>query len=189
LPKRAKPWTVHPMLATLVDEPFSRDGWLFEIKWDGYRAIGTKQGSDVQLYSRNQLDFTTKFPPVAEALRAFKHDVIVDGEIVVTDDDGASHFEWLQHWHEDPQGPLRYYIFDLLWVDGHDLRGLPLTQRKAMLRYLMPKSSVLQLSDHVEADGDALFKQMRARGLEGMVAKRADSPYREDTRGADWLKV
>ncbi len=189
LPKIAKPWPVKPMLCTLVDEPFSRDGWLFEIKWDGYRAIGTKHRDKVELYSRNGLDFAAKYPPVFEALHSFKHDVIVDGEVVVVDEHGASHFEWLQHWHDDPHGSLRYYLFDLLWLDGHDLRSLPLTQRKAMLRTILPKSAVLQYSDHIETDGDKLFAQMQSRGLEGMVAKRADAPYREGDRGQDWLKV
>jgi bifunctional non-homologous end joining protein LigD len=130
-----------------------------------------------------------KYPPVAEAMRAFKHDVIVDGEIVVVDGEGNAHFEWLQGWHKDPHGSLQYYLFDILWCDGQDVCGMSLRERKALLHAAIPKSDVLRYSDDVEKDGLKLFKQMQKRGLEGMVAKRASSPYREDTRGQDWLKI
>ena len=146
-PKKAEPWHVKPMLCSLVEEPFSRDGWLFEIKWDGYRAIGSKHGSDTHLYSRNSIDFAKKFPPVFEALHDFKHDVIVDGEIVVIDKEGAPHFEWLQNWSRTPEGTLHYYIFDIMWCDGHDLRTMPLTDRKKVLKYILPKNDVLRYSD------------------------------------------
>ncbi|HKU18611.1 MAG TPA: DNA ligase D [Candidatus Saccharimonadales bacterium] len=188
-PKRAKPWAVKPMLTTLMNAPFSREGWLFEIKWDGYRAVGSKHGDGTELYSRNGIDFAEKYPPVVEALRAFKHDVIVDGEIVTVDAHGASHFEWLQNWHQEPRGILRYYLFDILWCDGHDVRGMPLAQRKVLLGSVMPKHPVLAYSDDVEAAGEKLFAEMRRRGLEGMVAKRADSTYHEADRSTDWLKV
>lgn len=189
-PKKSAPWAVKPMLSTLVDAPFSREGWFFEIKWDGYRAIGSKKNKDIELYSRNGLDFTEKYPPVVEALRTFKHNVIVDGEVVVVDGKGHAHFELLQNWHRDQQGQLRYYVFDILWVDGRDVRSMPLRQRKQLLKYVLPKhSDTLYFSDDVETEGEKLFKQMQERGLEGMVAKRADSSYREGARGDDWLKV
>lgn len=188
-PKLAKPWAVNPMLCTLVDEPFSREGWLFEIKWDGYRAIGTKHKDEIELYSRRSNDFMAKYPPVVEAMREFTHDVIVDGEIVVVDSDGAPHFEWLQNWNRDPQGALRYYVFDILWCDGRDLRAMPLWQRKQVLKNVLPKGNILYFSDDLETEGLKLFKEMQHRGLEGMVAKRADSPYREKVRGNEWLKV
>ncbi|HEX7963128.1 MAG TPA: DNA ligase D [Candidatus Saccharimonadales bacterium] len=188
-PKRAKPWAVKPMLSTLVDEPFNRRDWLFEIKWDGYRAIGSKHGKKIELYSRNGIDFTGKYAPVAEALSDFKHDVIVDGEIVAVDEHGSAHFEWLQNWHRQPEGALHYYLFDILWCDGRDVRGMPLAQRKALLKHIMPENSVVRYSDDIEENGLKLFREMQKRGLEGMVAKRAASPYREGDRGADWLKV
>jgi len=189
-PRKAKPWAVKPMLATLVDEPFSRDGWLFEIKWDGYRAIGSKHKDAVELYSRNGLNFAEKFHPVAEALRSFDHDVIVDGEIVVVDSDGNAHFEWMQNWHRDQHGTLRYYVFDILWCDGRDVRNMPLLARKQLLKSVLPEhDDVLQFSDHIETEGEKLFKQMQQRSLEGMIAKRADSTYHEGDRGADWLKI
>jgi bifunctional non-homologous end joining protein LigD len=188
-PKAAKPWQVKPMLCALVDEPFDRQDWLFEIKWDGYRAIGTKHKNEVQLYSRNAINFYDTYPPVAEAMRDFTHDVIVDGEIVVVDSNGAPHFEWLQSWRHDPQGELHYFIFDVLWCDGHDLRTMPLAERKEILKIVLPKNDVLRFSDHITTHGEKLFKEMQHRGLEGMVAKRADSPYRQGDRGADWLKI
>lgn len=188
-PKKSSPWRVKPMLCTLVDDPFSKEDWLFEIKWDGYRAIGSKKKADIELYSRNDNDFREKFAPVAEAMHAFKHDVIVDGEIVVVDEHGASHFEWLQNWHQEPRGALKYCLYDILWCDGHDVRTMPLARRKALLKSVVPKNSVLLYSDHVENEGLKLFAEMRRRGLEGMVAKQGDSPYRENIRGNEWLKV
>jgi bifunctional non-homologous end joining protein LigD len=188
-PEVAAPWTIKPMLCTLVNEPFNRNDWLFEIKWDGYRAIASKHRTNYQLYSRSNLDFSGKFLPVMEALRGLKHDVILDGEIVVVDDAGVAHFEWLQNWHRSPQGHLQYHIFDILWCNGHDVRTMPLRRRKALLQTVLPHSSVLVYSDDVEVDGLKLFAEMQHRSLEGMVAKQGDSPYREDNRGADWLKI
>ncbi len=189
-PKRASPWPVKPMLSTLVSEPFSKEGWLFEIKWDGYRAIGTKKHDVTTLYSRNGLDFVKRYPEVGEALRNLRHDVILDGEIVAVDKNGTAHFEWLQAWQHNPHGELRYYLFDILWCDGHDVRTMPLIERKALLKSIVPlHDNVLFYSDDVTKDGLKLFKEMQKRGMEGMVAKRADSPYREDNRGSDWLKI
>lgn len=188
-PKKA-PWKVKPMLCMLVDEPFNRENWIFEIKWDGYRAIGTKNGSDTDLYSRNHIDFASKYPPVVQALKLLEHDVILDGEIVATDEEGVAHFEWLQNWSRHQQGTLQYQIFDLISYNGRDIRDMPLTQRRLLLRMLLPKDSkVLQFSDAIEGNGAALFKEMRRRGLEGIVAKRADSIYKENIRGTDWLKI
>ena len=188
-PKKTKPWPIRPMLCTLVDQPFDRESWLFEIKWDGYRAIGAKYKKDVDLYSRNHLDFRSKYPPVTQALSELRHEVILDGEIVAVDTNGIPHFEWLQHWHRGPQGALQYQVFDILWCDGRDVRTMPLARRKALLKAILPNSTVLRYSDHVEAHGIPLFRSMQHQGLEGMVAKCADSPYREADRGPDWLKV
>lgn len=209
-PKKAAPWHVKPMLCTLVDEPFDRDGWLFEIKWDGYRAIGSKHKDAIELYSRNGLNFIDKYPPIAEALRLCKHDVVLDGEIVVVDADGRPRFEWLQNWpdsvgrHDElsgftPErsalartkggGALAYYVFDILWCDGHDVRTMPLIERKQLLRMVLPKRTALHFSDHVEKSGIALFRQMQRRGLEGIIAKNGQSEYVERSRGTAWLKI
>lgn len=188
-PKIAKPWHVTPMLATLVDEIFNKDGWLFEIKWDGYRAIGAKQKDHINLYSRIGTDFMAHYPPIAEALHNLKDNVILDGEIIVVDKNGNPHFEWLQSWRHEPQGTLLYHVFDILWVNGHDIRTMPLSDRKKVLQSVIPKDSAIRYSDHVEARGEALFKQMQAHGLEGVVAKSAHSTYKEGNRGGDWLKI
>lgn len=189
-PAKAHPWTVSPMLATLIEEPFSRDGWLFEIKWDGYRAIGSKKGGDVTLHSRAGTNFAHTYTAVAEALHDIAHDVIVDGEIVVVDGEGRAHFNWLQDWRQDQHGTIQYYIFDLIWYDGHDIRTMPLQDRKSLLRHIIPIThGVLRFSDHITGKGLDLFAEMQQRGMEGMVAKQADSPYREGVRGTDWLKI
>jgi bifunctional non-homologous end joining protein LigD len=188
-PKKASPWKVSPMLCTLVDDPFDDADWLFEIKWDGYRAVSSKKNDTVELYSRMGNDFLDKYPPVAEAMRDFKHDVIVDGEIVVVDDEGSAHFEWLQNWRRDPHGTLHYYLFDILWCDGHDVREMPLIERKKLLKSIFPDNDVLRFSDDLAGKGTQLFAEMQRRGMEGMVAKRAASAYREQDRGRDWLKI
>lgn len=188
-PSIKAPWRVRPMLCTLVDEPFTREGWLFEIKWDGYRAIGTKHKDEIQLYSRNDTDFRDHYPPVTEALHTLKHDVILDGEIMVMDNEGLPHFELLQNWRRDPAGHLYYYVFDILWCDGRDLRNMPLIERKKILQSVIPSGSLIRYSDHIETRGELLFDEMRKKGLEGIVAKKADSAYHENNRGEAWLKM
>lgn len=187
---KANPWLVKPMLCTLVKEPFDRKDWLFEIKWDGYRAIGTKRKDEIALYSRNALNFEGRYAPVAEALRTLGHDVILDGEIVVVDDDGKPHFEWLQGWTKTPEGSLRYCVFDIVWCDGRDVRSMPLRERKQLLKYVLPANHpVFLYSDDIEERGEKLFAEMQRRGLEGMIAKKAGSSYHDAVRGQDWLKI
>lgn len=188
-PKVAKPWPVHPMLCTLVEEPFDKTDWLFEIKWDGYRAIGTKYKDGVSLYSRAATDFRDHYPPIAEALHQLKDDVILDGEIVVVDNNGNPHFEWLQSWRTMPEGNLFYYVFDILWCNDRDIRTMPLIERKNLLKEIIPKNSPIRYSDHIEKTGQALFDKIQHRGMEGIVAKQAQSEYRENVRGSDWLKI
>ena len=124
---------IRPMVARLVRDPFDREGWLFELKWDGFRAIAERHpGGHVSLYSRNQKDFRKRFRPIAEALAELKRPAILDGEIVALDDHGHSRFEWLVN--RGPQrGTLVYYVFDLLMLDGKDRRQLPLMKRKQRL--------------------------------------------------------
>lgn len=188
-PKKAKPTAIKPMLCTLTDQPFDREGWLFEVKWDGFRAIATKNADKVQIYSRNQNDFVAKYPPIAHALSDLKHDVVLDGEIIVADKDGMPHFEWLQNWHKNPQGFLQYHIFDILWCNGHDVQTMPLNMRKVLLKSVLAKSTVLHYGGEIQNKGKALFEQTKKRGLEGIVAKRASSKYQQDARGDDWLKI
>lgn len=188
-PKAALPKSVKPMLCTLITEPFSREGWLFELKWDGYRAIGSKQRTKTALYSRNELDFAPKYPEIVEALQNLKDDVVLDGEIVAIDDEGSPHFEWLQGWGRARSGSLHYYAFDVLWHNGHDVQTMPLIERKKLLKSIVGNNDIIRYSDHIEQNGEALFTVAQKKGLEGIVAKQADSPYRQDVRGQEWLKI
>lgn len=184
------PHNLRPMLATLVREPFDDPGWLFEIKWDGYRAIGSLEGKHTQLHSRSGNDFSTAYPSVVEALSALPHDAVIDGEVVALDSHGKAHFGWLQNYRRDNQGHLAYVAFDLLWLDGYDLRGLPLTDRKELLRKLIPpKHAILKYSDHVLAKGKHFFGAAERQQLEGIMAKRAGSTYATNRRSEDWLKI
>ena len=177
------------MLATLVDEPFNDVGWLFEIKWDGYRAIGSSVKGKTDLYSRNNISFKEKYSLVAEALKDVEHDVVVDGEIVILDESGNSRFQYLQNWQKYQQGELVYYLFDLLWMDGYDLTQLSLVERKKILQQIIPASNVIRYSDHIEENGKDFFEVAKQKGLEGIMAKNKNSVYEMDVRSRNWLKI
>jgi len=177
------------MLATLVDEPFDDENWFFEIKWDGYRAIGSVINGKTDLYSRNNISFKEKYSAVSEALKDFERNVIVDGEVVSLDEHGFSRFQYLQNWQRDAQGELVYYVFDLLWLDGYDLTSLPLTERKKILREVIPGNDVIRYSDHIEKNGKHFFEIAKKQGLEGIIAKNKNSGYEFDSRSKNWLKI
>ncbi len=185
--KDPMPHEIKPMLATLVDEPFDREGYLFETKWDGYRAVSEVKRGRVKLYSRNNLSLADAYAPVVQALKRIPHDCVLDGEIIALKG-GRADFHALQAYAER-KAPLRYMLFDLLYIDGEDLRARPLIERKRRLEALIPKSDVLQLSDHIEGAGKKLFSALAKRGVEGIVAKDGMSPYREGKRTKEWLKV
>jgi bifunctional non-homologous end joining protein LigD len=188
-PQAAMPRHIKPMLATLVEEPFDREGWLFEPKWDGYRAIAEIRRDSVALYSRMQKPFEERFAPIVESLRGLRGEAILDGEIVVVDSAGRSQFHLLQNYQKSGQGPLRYYAFDLLYLDGRDLRGLPLRRRKELLAKFVAGLPGVLLSEHIEQRGIAFFEAAEKHGLEGIMAKDGDSPYREGLRTHEWLKI
>ncbi|HZU34455.1 MAG TPA: DNA ligase D, partial [Gemmataceae bacterium] len=185
----AMPHRVRPMLATLVDEPFDRRGWLFELKWDGYRAIAEVSKQGVALYSRNHKSFAERFAPIVESLRHLGAEAVLDGEVVVVDEQGKSDFQLLQNYQRTGEGRLRYYVFDLLYLNGRDVQQLPLTGRKELLGKLLGHLPDIMLSEHVERDGIAFFRAAEARGLEGIMAKDGASPYRPGSRGYEWLKI
>ena len=187
--KGALPRSVKPMLATLVKEPFDRAGWLFEIKWDGYRALSQVSGGKVKLYSRNGQDFTDKYQPLAVELAGLGHDAVLDGEVVVVDANGKSSFQKLQQYHQTGQGDLRYFAFDLIHLDGHDLTKLPLIKRKEILQQLIEGLDIVQYSDHVADKGQQFFEAAVQQELEGIIAKNGDSPYTMARRTPDWLKI
>ncbi|MCI0423520.1 MAG: DNA ligase D [Acidobacteria bacterium] len=180
---------LEPMLATPVSRPFDRAGWLFEIKWDGYRAIAEIEGGRVRLYSRNQLSLEERFAPLMTSLQRFGHDAVLDGEVVVLDESGKPRFQLLQDYQKSRRGHLVYCVFDLLYLAGHDLRKLPLRRRKEILKQVILSEAQLVFSDHVEEHGTEFFNLVTHQGLEGMVAKDASSPYLSGRRSMAWLKI
>lgn len=188
-PAAPLPRAIKPMLATLAREPFDHPDWVFEMKWDGYRAIAEVRAGDPLLYSRNGVPLGGTYPAIAESLAAFGFEALLDGEIVVVDDRGEPDFQMLQEYPKTGRGHLLYYVFDLLHLAGRDLTNLPLLQRKGLLRKLLPPLPNVRFSDHVAAEGTLFFQAVKARGLEGMVAKHAQSPYRMGRRSRQWLKV
>ncbi len=183
------PHDVKPMLATLTDEPFDRDGWLFEIKWDGYRAVAEVKRGDVLLYSRNMLSYNERYAPVVRDLEKLRFDAVLDGEIVVLNKEGRPEFKLLQNWLSDAEGAIVYYVFDIIYLEGYDLRNLPLLRRKAILKAILPDMPHVRWSDYIERNGRALYDAARAQDLEGVIAKDGASQYRSGDRTEDWLKV
>jgi bifunctional non-homologous end joining protein LigD len=177
------------MLATVVREPFDHPDWVFEVKWDGYRAIAEIRDKTVSLYSRNGISFEKKFHPLVEALRKFGSDAVLDGEIVVVDEQGRSDFQMLQHYQDSGRGHLLYYVFDLLYFRGHDLTDLPLLRRKELLKKILPSVSKIKFSDHVMNEGVLFYNVVKEKGLEGIIAKHAQSAYETDKRSRQWRKV
>lgn len=188
-PARKFTTTLTPMLATLVDKPVDAPGWLYEIKWDGYRAVAFMNNGEVELKSRNDKSFNEKFYPVYEALQNWGVNAIVDGEVVVLKDSGISDFGSLQNWRSEADGQLMYYVFDLLWLEGKDLCGLPLTVRRELLRSITPEEGIIRISEAYDVSGAEFYNAAKQMGLEGMIAKRADSPYEPGARTSHWLKI
>src|SRR5213595_3399813 len=186
------------MLAETRTDPFTRDGWLFEVKLDGYRMRAACQDGEPILYSRKGLDYTESFPELARAVKAIPFEgVILDGELVVLNESGHPSFNRLQARAKlgareakraAIESPATLFVFDLLAFGGYDLRKLPLVARKAILQKVLPQTGPLRYSDHFEKTGEALYEQVVRLGLEGIMAKKADSPYRSG-RSADWLKI
>ncbi|MDN5284791.1 MAG: ligase [Mucilaginibacter sp.] len=189
-PKTKMRTNIKPMLATLVDEPFDDQDWVYEVKWDGYRALGFINEGEVELLSRNKKTFNEKFYPIYKILQVWKINALVDGEILVLNDKGISNFGNLQNWRSEADGELVYYVFDLLWYDGKNLMGLPLLQRQAILKDILPiGNDQIRLSKVFDASGTDFFNAAKRMGLEGIIAKKANSIYSPDTRSKEWLKI
>lgn len=193
------PAAIKPMLATLVDKPFSDPGWLFETKWDGVRAICFIKNGDARFVSRNQLEMTGQYPElagIAASVRA--SNVILDGEIVALDEHGVSRFQLLQRRLGRKNAGeigrlasttrLAYYVFDVLYIDGFDVMSCTLMDRKAALETLLKPSKNVLYSDHIIGEGEKLYEAIAKVPLEGIIAKRLDSTYVQK-RSADWLKI
>jgi bifunctional non-homologous end joining protein LigD len=183
LPKR-----LQPMLATLTDAPFDDPNWVFEDKFDGFRMVAEIRRGKVALYSRNGKIISQSYIEVAKALEGVKGDAVIDGELVALGKDGVSHFQLLQNAlrHE---AKLLYCAFDLMFENGEDLRKLPLLERKERLKALLPRDKLIAFSHHRKATGKRFFAEAEQKGLEGIMAKRADSPYASGGRTSDWLKI
>jgi bifunctional non-homologous end joining protein LigD len=195
--KALMPSKVQPALASIADAPFSSPDWIFEIKWDGVRTLANVSGGKVRLWARSGRDISREYPELlnlAGALNA--HEAWLDGEIVTLDAQGRSDFQQLQArmGQQKPtaalmeQVPAYYYVFDLLYLDGHDLRGVPLIERKNLLRAILDDDSRIRYSDHVVEKGKELYEVAAQRGLEGIVAKKSGSVYPEK-RGSAWVKI
>jgi len=197
--EKPMPTKIRPMLATPIDEPFDNPAWLFEIKWDGYRAIGFIEDSSIRLVSRNHNDLTGQFSELRELPKFVKaRNAILDGEIVAIDEQGRPSFSLMQQRTGFQPGkrrlpgregvPILYYAFDLLYLDGYDLRRVGLEKRKELLQSVLESGEIVRFSDHYPEKGRELFEVARQRGLEGILAKKRDSAYQEE-RTRDWLKI
>jgi bifunctional non-homologous end joining protein LigD len=179
---------LQPMLATLTDAPFDDKGWIFEDKYDGFRMVAKIEDGSVILYSRNGKIISHNYIEVAKALEGVKGDVVIDGELVALDQDGVSHFQPLQNALRT-KAKLQYCAFDLMFQDGEDLRGVPLIERKKRLKSILPKNKLIAFSRHRPASGTRFFEEAERMGLEGIMAKRADSKYLSGARTDKWLKI
>jgi bifunctional non-homologous end joining protein LigD len=195
------PTVIQPMLATIIEQPFDNPDWLFEIKWDGYRAITFIDGGRARLVSRNRNDLTAQFSELATLAKYVKAErAILDGEIVALDDAGRPSFSLMQQRTGFQPGkrrlpgrsaegvPIIYYAFDLLYLDGFDLRRVALEQRKQLLQDRIEAGELIHYSDHYPEKGLDLFEAAKQRGLEGIVAKKRNSCY-EERRSREWLKI
>ena len=199
-PKRAVPAAnVELMLAETGDKPFSKPDWIFELKLDGYRLLGERRNGSVQLLTRNHHDATATFPEIAAGLSALPYEsVLLDGEVVALDDAGRPSFQRLQQRGRLSKPveirrmavelPVTYFVFDLLSFGPFDLRPLPLEARKSILQRIVPAAGAIRYVDHIAQEGERLFAETERMGLEGLVAKKANAPYRAG-RSASWLKL
>lgn len=189
---RVLPLTMAPQLATLVNAPPEGDGWLYEIKLDGYRMLARIEDGSCRLFSRNGKDWTARLPAVAEALSTWPvGQAWIDGEVVVQGKSGVPDFQALQNSFAESAGKQVFFAFDLLFLDGEDLRMQPLIERKARLRQVISgagMSPAVAFSTHSEGDGAALLEKACRRGFEGLIAKRADAVY-QSRRSRSWLKL
>lgn len=186
-----RPTKISPMLTTVVEQPFNKKDWIFELKLDGYRTIADIDRRSVKLISRNQNSLNKDFPTVVKELKRLEeHAPILDGEVVALDEQGRSRFQFLQNYRRGKQANIYYYVFDLLYCDGQDWRERPLIERKERLEGLLQplRNTHVRYSDHIEEKGVALFKEAEKNDLEGIIAKDAQSTY-QMRRSKDWMKI
>ncbi|PBJ14381.1 DNA ligase D [Flavobacterium sp. ACN6] len=182
---------VKPMLANTTEKPFDDEEWIFENKYDGYRTIAVINPPKVDLFSRNKISFDANFKPIADELALIDHTVILDGEVVVENEAGRADFQMLQNYLKTGIGNLKYYVFDLLNLDGNPITELSLLDRKELLRILFNKYSFSNIfySEHTVGDGIKQFEKAKKSNSEGIIAKKADSSYTIAARSNSWLKI
>ena len=188
-PKSKMPVNLRPMLTTLVDEAFTDSEWQFELKLDGYRTLAYLNSGKVDLRSRKNNVFNKQFDSVQKALMQWEINAVIDGEVVVLNDEGVPDFNKIQLWDTERQGHLVYYVFDLLWIDGLNIMNEPLYLRREILKQLMPESGTIRYSDHIDDIGNEFFEIAKKNNLEGIIAKKKDSIYIPDSRAKTWLKI
>lgn len=180
---------ITPMSATLSADPaFDDPKWLFEIKWDGYRAVAEVKGKEARFYSRNGLSYTKAYPRIFNELVKLKMDAVLDGEVVVFRD-GLPSFQAIQNYKSTQNLRIQFIAFDCLQLDGNDLTKLKLIERKEILKSILPENDIVKYCDHIDGDGIALFEQATKMKLEGIIAKRMDSKYYSGKRSKEWLKI
>ncbi|MBC7873230.1 MAG: DNA ligase D [Ferruginibacter sp.] len=180
---------ITPMLASVAEVPFDDTDWIFEIKWDGYRAIAEIEKKEIKLYSRNGIDFSGRFPAIATALQKIKYNAILDGEIVLLNEKGLPDFQKLQHYENHLNYPLIFYVFDILELDGKNMEALPLIDRKKILKRVVGKNTTIRYCDHIDGKGISFFETAREQGLEGIIAKKKESSYARGYRSKEWQKI
>lgn len=188
-PKSKIPADIKPMKATLVDAPFDDPGWIYEIKWDGYRAVAIVENGKAELISRNNLPFD-QFGPINDLLESWQINAVLDGEIVALNEQGNANFGALQNWRNSKNAKLAYFVFDILWYDGKKLTELPLYQRREILKSVLPADNeLIRVSQAFEVNGIEFFEAAKKMKLEGIIAKRTNSTYTSDARSREWLKI
>lgn len=180
---------IKPMLASPKKEIFNNPGWIFEFKWDGYRMIASVSNGKVKTFSRNGTSFTNRFRILSDSLQTIPHDVILDGEVVALNKEGAADFQALQNYPENNWERIHYYVFDLLFLNGYSTMDLLLTERKSLIPAIIENCSHVFYCEEIEGMGITYYQQALEQGMEGVVAKKMDSVYIPGFRSKDWLKI
>ncbi|MEX0661900.1 MAG: DNA ligase D [Balneolaceae bacterium] len=180
---------IKPMLAKKASNIFEDPDWVYEMKWDGYRAIANIQYGKVKLYSRNGHSFNKKFATVVKGLKTIEHNAILDGEVVLLDKNGRSVFQNLQNYSPEDEGELIYYVFDLLHLNGHDTTELTLEDRKSLIPDVIGDAPGIKYSGHIKKNASEFYENAIEKGMEGVMAKKSGSKYFPGSRSDSWLKI
>lgn len=180
---------VKPMLATSAKAIFNDPDWIYELKWDGYRLIAHVNDGEVNIHSRNGISYNSKFPQLVKDLETISNEVILDGEVVVVNQNGIPDFQKLQNYDSKTKGTLKFYVFDMLYLNGHSMLNLKLLERKSFIPDVLEETQVAVYCDHIEGMGMAFYQKAINAGMEGVIAKKVDSTYSPGYRSDHWLKI